>query len=54
MNNDYALPGLRTAYQDGSVDITPLLKEVSDAHGGLTQWKQCIESGQPTQRFDDV
>lgn len=40
MNNDSALPSLQTAYQDGSEDMTPLLKEVLDAHGGLTQWKR--------------
>jgi hypothetical protein len=40
MSNDYALPDLQTAYHDGSEDMTPLLKEVLDAHGGLTQWKQ--------------
>ena len=40
MNNDYALPGLRTAYQDGSEDVTSLLNEVLDAHGGLAQWKR--------------
>lgn len=40
MNNDYALPSLRTACKDGSEYMTPLLKEVLDAHGGLTQWKQ--------------
>ena len=40
MKSDYALPGLRTAYQDGSEGTTALLNEVLDAHGGLTQWKQ--------------
>ena len=40
MSNDSALPSLRTAYQDGSVDMTPLLNEVLDAHGGLRQWKR--------------
>jgi hypothetical protein len=40
MNNDYALPGLQTAYQDGSEDTTALINEVLDAHGGLTQWKR--------------
>jgi len=40
MRNDSALPSLQTAYQDASEDITPLLKEVLDAHGGLTQWKR--------------
>src|SRR5580700_1569497 len=40
MSNDSALPSLQTAYQDGSEDMTPLLKEVLDAHGGLTEWKR--------------
>lgn len=40
MNNGYALPGLQTAYKDQSEDRPPLLKEVLDAHGGLTQWKK--------------
>ena len=31
---------LETAYKVGSEDMTPLLKEVLDAHGGLTQWKR--------------
>jgi hypothetical protein len=40
MNNDYALPGLQTAYKDGSEDTNALLNAVLDAHGGLTQWKR--------------
>jgi hypothetical protein len=40
MNNDYALPSFRTAYQHETEDMTPLLKAVLDAHGGLTQWKK--------------
>jgi hypothetical protein len=40
MSIDFALPGLQTAYQDRSEDMTPLLKEVLDAHGGLTQWNK--------------
>lgn len=40
MNNGNALPDLSTEYKDASEDRTPLLKEVLDAHGGLTQWKR--------------
>jgi hypothetical protein len=40
MNNDHAQPSSRTTYQDESEDMTPLLKDVLDAHGGLTQWKK--------------
>ena len=40
MSDDSALPGLQTAYQDGRGDMIPLLKEVLDAHGGLTRWKR--------------
>jgi hypothetical protein len=40
MNNDHALHSFRTAYQHESEDMTPLLKDALDAHGGLTQWKR--------------